>query len=99
MIEAQLEYAMACLEAMDRGGLATLEIREDVQEGYDAEVQDRSQGTVWLSGGCSSRYLTADGRNATPWPDLMAALEKRTRRFNLGEHVVTPTGTPAPAAA
>lgn len=99
MIEAQLEYALACLGAMDREGLATIEPREDVQHAYNEAVQRRSDGTVWLSGGCSSWYLTDDGRNATLWPDLMAAFEKRTARFDLGEHVVTraPERVPVPA--
>ena len=95
MIEAQLDYAIACLEAMDRDDLATIEPRADVQDEYNAEVQARSEGTVWLSGGCNSWYLADDGRNVTLWPDLMAAFEKRTRAFDLGEHVVTPLRSPA----
>lgn len=101
MIEAQLDYAIACLDAMDRQGLATIEPRPDVQRAYNAEVQQRSAGTVWLSGGCSSWYLADDGRNVTLWPDLMAAFEKRTRAFDLHAHVVThaagePAGRPDP---
>ncbi|WP_354699377.1 Baeyer-Villiger monooxygenase [Paraconexibacter sp. AEG42_29] len=90
MIEAQLDYAVACLDAMDTHRLATIEPREDVQHAFNVDVQQRSQGTVWLSGGCSSWYLADDGRNVTLWPDLMAAFEKRTRAFDLTEHVTTP---------
>jgi cation diffusion facilitator CzcD-associated flavoprotein CzcO len=98
MIEAQLDYAVACLDAMDREGLATIEPREDVQHAYNAEIQRRSEPTVWLSGGCSSWYLADDGRNVTLWPDLMAAFEKQTRRFSLADHVVTRRDeVPAPA--
>lgn len=97
MIEAQLDYAIACLDAMDRHGLATIEPRADVQHAFNAGVQTMSQQTVWLSGGCSSWYLSDDGRNVTLWPDLMAAFEKRTRAFDLGEHVTTPAAQPVPA--
>ncbi|MCW3040272.1 MAG: dependent oxidoreductase, partial [Solirubrobacterales bacterium] len=99
MIEAQLDYATACLDAMDREGLTTIEPRPEVQRAFNAEVQRRSEGTVWLAGGCSSWYLADDGRNVTLWPDLMAAFEKRTARFELGEHVVTrqaPAVEPSP---
>jgi cation diffusion facilitator CzcD-associated flavoprotein CzcO len=97
MIEAQLDYAVACLDALDREGLATIEPREDVQHAYNVEVQRRSEPSVWLSGGCSSWYLTDDGRNATLWPDLMAAFEKRTRAFSLADHVVRRADEVAPA--
>lgn len=98
MIEAQLEYAVACLDAMDAHGLATIEPRADVQHAFNADVQRRSEGTVWLSGGCSSWYLADDGRNVTLWPDLMAAFEKRTRAFDLAEHVTTRADELAPRA-
>jgi cation diffusion facilitator CzcD-associated flavoprotein CzcO len=96
MIEAQLDYAMACLEALDTEGLQTIEPRAEVQRAFNAQVQQQSEGTVWLSGGCQSWYLADDGRNVTLWPDLMAAFEKRTRAFELGEHVVTKADEPAP---
>lgn len=103
MVEAQLDYALACLDAMDEQGLATLEVRADVQRAYNAEVQERSDRTVWLAGGCNSWYLSDDGRNVTLWPDLMAAFEKRTRAFRLADHAVTHAGdharTPEPAVA
>ncbi len=99
MIEAQLDYAMACLEALDAQGLATIEPRAEVQQAFNAQVQARSERTVWLSGGCQSWYLTDDGRNATLWPDLMAAFEKRTRAFDLAEHVTTKADEREPVAA
>lgn len=88
MIEAQLDYALACLDAMDARDIDVLEVREDVQRSYNAEVQRRSEGTVWLSGGCASWYLGEDGRNVVLWPALMAEFERRARAFDLDEHVV-----------
>ncbi len=96
MIEAQLDYTMACLGALDDGGLQTIEPREEVQSTFNAEVQRRSDGTVWLSGGCQSWYLAEDGRNVTLWPDLMAAFERRTRAFDIGDHVVRTADDPEP---
>lgn len=99
MIEAQLDYAVACLDAMDRDGLATIEPREDIQHAYNVEIQRRSVPTVWLTGSCDSWYLADDGRNVTLWPDLMAAFEKQTRRFDIAEHVVTRADeVPAPVS-
>jgi cation diffusion facilitator CzcD-associated flavoprotein CzcO len=97
MIEAQLDYAMACLSALDDGRLRTIEPRADVQQAFNAQVQSRSDGTVWLSGGCQSWYLSQDGRNVTLWPDLMAAFEKRTKAFSLRDHVTTTADQPIPA--
>ena len=96
MIEAQLDYTLSCLHAMDDQKFATIEVREDIQHAYNLEIQRRSERTVWLSGGCNSWYLADDGRNVTLWPDLMAVFEKRTRSFDLAEHLVTPVADPAP---
>lgn len=97
MIEAQLDYAVACLAAMDDGDLRTIEPRPEVQEAFNARVQERSDGTVWLSGGCQSWYLSDDGRNVTLWPDVMAAFERRTKAFSLADHVTTTADAPVPA--
>lgn len=72
IIEAQLDYVLSALTTMRRRGLGRFEVRSDVQEAYNAEVQRELQGTVWNTGGCSSYYLDANGRNSTgfPWSTL-----------------------------
>ena len=51
-------------------------------DAYNAHLQSRLAGTVWDTGGCSSWYLDANGRNATIWPDFTFRFWEQTRRFD-----------------
>jgi hypothetical protein len=46
-------------------------------------------GTVWNTGGCSSWYLDANGRNATIWPDFTFRFWQQTRRFDAPAYEMT----------
>jgi hypothetical protein len=102
MIESQLEYVFGALHAMRERDAATLEVRPEVQAGYNAELQRRSQGTVWTEGGCASWYLDRNGRNATLWPGFSWSFRQATRRFDPESYVLGPAaavGGSAPALA
>jgi cation diffusion facilitator CzcD-associated flavoprotein CzcO len=89
MIESQIAYVLDCLRTMDDEGLDTVEVRRDVQAGFNAEVQSRLVDTVWNAGGCRSWYLDAAGRNTTLWPTYTWRFRLRTRRFDLGSYRTT----------
>ena len=89
MIEAQLNYLLAALETMERRGASQIEVRQDAYEAYNAHLQERLAGTVWNTGGCSSWYLDANGRNATIWPDFTFRYWQQTRRFDEPAYVLT----------
>jgi len=57
MIEAQLNYLMGALEAMERRGATRIEVRRDAFDAYNQHVQDRLGQTVWNTGGCASWYI------------------------------------------
>jgi cation diffusion facilitator CzcD-associated flavoprotein CzcO len=81
MIEAQLSYILDCLSTMNRKKLGAVEVRREIQEVFDKEMQRRMQGTVWVSG-CASWYLDAHGHNTTLWPGFTFEFRRRTRRFD-----------------
>ena len=81
MIESQISYILDCLHTMDRKNLQTIEVRPEIQEVFNTELQQRMQGTVWTSG-CASWYLDATGRNTTIWPGFTFEFRHRTRRFD-----------------
>jgi cation diffusion facilitator CzcD-associated flavoprotein CzcO len=99
MIESQLNYLADYLRQLDTlGGRAALDVRPEAQEAWTARVQERMKRTVWNTGGCTSWYLDANGRNTTVWPGTTAEFRKATRRVDLLEYgVVRPE--PAPAVA
>ncbi len=89
MIESQLNYVMDALAVMDRNDLATVEVRQDVQDDYNAAVQKRMGKTIWTTGGCASWYLDQHGRNTTLWPDFTFKFRRLTRRFDLAGYTST----------
>ncbi|MGW9073017.1 cyclohexanone monooxygenase, partial [Streptomyces yangpuensis] len=67
--------------------------------------------TVWNTGGCTSWYLDANGRNTTVWPGTTGEFRRETRSVDLGEYEVVrvrervpvavaaaPAAAPSPAA-
>ena len=79
MIESQVAYVLDALRYMDAHGADTVEVRADAAERYNADLDERMQGTVWNTG-CASWYLDDTGRNATLWPDWTLALPPAARR-------------------
>ncbi len=96
MIESQLNYLADYLRQLDvLGGRAALDARPGAVAGWNRRVQERMERTVWSTGGCTSWYLDASGRNTTVWPGTTAEFRSATRRVNLTEYEVLR----APAAA
>jgi cyclohexanone monooxygenase len=52
---------------------------------------------VWTTGGCSSWYLDAHGRNTTLWPRTTFTLRRLLSRFD-SEHYVTTARCDLPSA-
>ncbi|MDV7197558.1 NAD(P)/FAD-dependent oxidoreductase [Rhodococcus kroppenstedtii] len=111
MIESQLNYVIDALNTMDRHNLGVVEVRRDVQDRYNNELQQKLGKSVWLTGGCASWYLDKHGNNTTLWPDFTFEFRRITKEFDLeaydavaaadltsAEAEPTPTavGTPAP---
>ena len=82
MIEAQIRYVASALRHARRHGIERIEVRPASQAAYDREVQRKMRPTVWMTGGCKSWYLDADGRNVSLWPDFTWVYARQTRRFD-----------------
>jgi hypothetical protein len=82
MIESQIEYVLGALQTMRRHGAQTLEVKRGAQAAYNAEIDEMTEGTVWLSGGCQSYYLDRNGHNAALWPTYTWPFRRRLREFD-----------------
>lgn len=78
MIEAQVRYIVACIEELRRSGRASLEVRADVQERFNEQLQRALAETVWATG-CGSWYKTASGRVTNNWKGFTLEYWWRTR--------------------
>ena len=98
ILESQMTYVLSALEAMDERGAACVEVRPQVQDVFNEEMQERLQGSVWNSG-CSSWYLDRHGRNSIQWPGFTFEFRRRTRRFEPAEYRLSPPVPAEPLAA
>lgn len=79
LIEMQAQFAIDAIKRMEREGIASADVRPEVQEAFNAEVQRRLAGTVWNAGGCRSYYMDRNGRNSTIFPGSTLELRRRLR--------------------
>jgi cation diffusion facilitator CzcD-associated flavoprotein CzcO len=96
IIESQLGYIVSYIKTLTNQGAAALDARPDAQRRWCDEVERRMAPTVWSTGGCSSWYLNAAGRNPTLWPASTIRFRRATKAVNLNEYHLIP---PTPAAA
>jgi hypothetical protein len=81
---------MEALRAMRSQGAHALEVKPDVQRRWNDYLQERLAGTVWDTGGCSSWYLDANGRDSVMWPDFTFKFRRRVSDFEPSDYRLTP---------
>jgi cation diffusion facilitator CzcD-associated flavoprotein CzcO len=81
-LESQIAYVIDALAQMSVDGWGRLEVRPEPYERFIAEVDQRSEGSVWTDGGCKAYYTDAEGRNFAIYPGFAAGFRRRTRRFD-----------------
>jgi cyclohexanone monooxygenase len=85
MIETQVDFIVKRIEMMDREGLAWIDVRGDVMEQFNTDLQDDlGKVGVWQAG-CSNYYRTETGRIVTQWPHTMREYEARCRAVDDGQ--------------
>jgi hypothetical protein len=68
MIEAQIHYIAEALLYMQEKNLQVLEVKQDMHDQFNDNIQSKLKNTVWQAGGCRSWYQDAKGNNTTIWP-------------------------------
>ena len=69
---------------------------DEWNEALDADLA----GTVWNTGGCSSWYLDASGRNSAMWPTFTWKFRKATAAFDIENYrTMRATGGPDAGSA
>ena len=68
MIEAQIQYITEALLYLNENNVQCLEVKQNVHDQYNTNLQLKLKKTVWQSGGCHSWYQDAKGNNTTIWP-------------------------------
>jgi cation diffusion facilitator CzcD-associated flavoprotein CzcO len=93
--EAQIEHALQAIQRLRREGLRYVDVRQDVQDRYNARLQGRMKYMVWS--GCKSWYLSEDGENHALYPGFAAEYALRARRFDAADYELAAFAQDRPA--
>jgi len=104
VIEAQVEYILSAITTMRDRGVDALEVRAEVVDEYVRTIDGILDGSVWNSGGCSSYYLDATGRNIAWFPGFNRQFRRATATlspedYELHVRATIPESTSGVAAA
>ena len=99
MVEAQVGYLIDALAQFDARDLGAMEPTPAAQDRWNEAIQRQLQDTVWNTGGCSSWYLDARGRNTTLWPTHTFTFSRAMAACDLTEYDTAPRRAAAPSAA
>ena len=95
IIESQVAYLRDAIHTMRAEGYAAVEPRANAQRRWNADLQRRMRHTVWNTGGCSSWYLDAHGRNTVLWPKSTVTFRRKLASFDADAYDIS-TARPAP---
>jgi cyclohexanone monooxygenase len=87
MIESQANYIIDSIQKMIAQNIRSMEVRQEVQDTFNREIQRKLKNTVWDSG-CKSWYITEDGKNHTVWPGFTSEFRQRTMKVNLDDYLL-----------
>ena len=87
--EAQIAHVLRAIRALRERGPAFVDVRQDVQDRYNAR-HPAAHEAHGLVDGCNSWYLSTDGSNHSLYPGLAAEYALRTRRFRPSDYELTP---------
>jgi hypothetical protein len=94
MLEYQASYIRQAVQHVSKARGA-VEIRRDVHDAFNAELQARLQRTVFTSG-CPGWYSTAEGKVTTVWCGSHVEYRRRTRVFDPSAyHLLAPIRVPS----
>ena len=87
MIEAQMDYIMACVERVinDRD-VQQIEVTGGAEARYTEHVHDEMTRTVWHDGGCNSWYKSRSGRVVAMFPGFTFMFRRMARNFKERDH-------------
>jgi cation diffusion facilitator CzcD-associated flavoprotein CzcO len=96
-LEAQASYIRQALQLVQTRGAAAIEVRPEVEERSDRDVQAGFAGTAWTA--CDSWYRDDSGRIVANWPHYMSDYAERTKVLDPTDFTLVPPPEREPVAA
>jgi cation diffusion facilitator CzcD-associated flavoprotein CzcO len=80
MLEFQVGYVVRQLARMDAEGIEWMEVRGDVMQRYNEQLQRELDSVEVWQASCHNYYRAASGRIVTQWPNTMSEYRRRASR-------------------
>jgi cyclohexanone monooxygenase len=97
ILEAQAEFVRRILDDMAVAGVRAVDVKREVHDTYNVEIQRAMEGTVWLAN-CNNYYRHPNGKVVTQFPysgttfvEMLSRVE--LSHFNREEAVACPEST------
>ena len=88
VIEAQMAYIMKSLDAMQRSGQRTVEVKPEAEAAYTGMIHREMERTVWKAGGCHSWYQSKSGHVIAMFPGFSFTFRQLANRFRAADHTL-----------
>lgn len=83
-IEAEVQHAIACMQAVRTGGHRSIEVTQNAMAEHNHSLQERLAGSVWSQ--CRSWYRMDNGKIVALFPGFTAEYVRAVRRPDLGHY-------------
>lgn len=89
VLERQMHYVMSLLRQMFAKGIATIDVRQDVHDAYNAKVDETHAGLVWTYPGVDGYVRNSKGRIVVNNPFRILDMWRMTDTADLDDYHVT----------
>ena len=87
MIETQVGYVLSALDYLATSGADALDVTAEAVRSYMSDIDEMTQDTVWVQGGCTSWYRDErTGRVTLLWPNSAVSFGERLATFVPAEY-------------
>jgi len=90
VVEMQVRYIMDVIRQMTERGLGAVEIRPEVHDAYNADVDERHEHMVWTHPGMTTYYRNERGRIVINSPYRNVDFYDMTKAADLDDFIVEP---------
>ncbi len=90
VVEMQVRYIMDMIQKMLDQNIGSVEIRQEVHDGYNQEVDQAHEQMVWTHPGMTSYYRNDRGRIVVNSPWRNVDFYAMTREANLSDYLIEP---------
>jgi hypothetical protein len=89
MIEQQIQFVLRAMDRVQQRAATSIRVREDAQDRFNADIQRRSAGKPWMTGGCTHWFVDDKGINRILWPGFTWQYWRAVRNFDETEFEFT----------